>query len=141
MTEPVARRVALVSGGSRGVGRAVCLALAASGLDVAINYRRDEAAANDTADRARGLGVTARIYQAAVEDPDQDEQMVRQLLEDFGRADVFVHSAGNASRGNTVVDTDPAELGRLFNTHAAGAHHLCRLLVRRCAGSRVVTSC
>jgi len=70
--------------------------------------------------------------------------MVRRLLEDFGRADVLVHSAGNASRGNTVVDTDPAELGRLFNTHAAGAHHLCRLLVpemrRRARGDIVLIS-
>jgi 3-oxoacyl-[acyl-carrier protein] reductase len=129
VTGPEPRRVAVISGGSRGVGRAVTLALAAAGLDVAVNYRRDDASAHETAERAREFGVTARVYRASVEDADQDRQMVEELLADFGRADVLVHSAGNASRGHSVVDTDPAELGKLFNTHAAGAHHLCRLLV------------
>jgi 3-oxoacyl-[acyl-carrier protein] reductase len=127
--QAVPRRVAVVSGGGRGIGRAVVLALARSGFDVAINFRRDEAAAEQTADRARALGAAARTYRASVEDPVQDDAMVTRLLGDFGRADVLVHSAGNASRGNNVTETDPDELAKVFGVHAAGAHHLCRLLV------------
>jgi 3-oxoacyl-[acyl-carrier protein] reductase len=123
------RGVALISGGGRGIGRAVTLALAAEGFDVAVSYRRDEAAAQATAERARELGAQARIYAAAVEDADQDAAMVEAVLADFGRADALVHCAGNASRGNTVADTDPTEVARVFGVHAAGAHHLCRLLV------------
>jgi 3-oxoacyl-[acyl-carrier protein] reductase len=123
------RKVALVSGGGRGIGRAVCISLAAAGFDVAINYRRDRSAAEKTAADVREIGAVARIYQAAVEDPDQDAAMVAAMLSDFGRADALVHSAGSASRGNTVAGTDPTEVGRVFGVHAGGAHHLCRLLV------------
>jgi 3-oxoacyl-[acyl-carrier protein] reductase len=129
VSTPATRRVALISGGGRGIGRAVTVALAAGGFNVAVNYRRDEAAAQVTAKQAREGGATSRIYQAAVEDPDQDAAMVEAVLADFGRVDALVHCAGNASRGNTVVETDPGEVGRLFGVHANGAHHLCRLLV------------
>ncbi len=123
------RRVALVSGGGRGIGRAVSLALATSGFDVAINYRRDDAAAQQTAEDVRALGAKVSLHAASVEDPDQDAEMVAAVIADHGRLDGLVHCAGNASRGNYVVDTDPNELGKLFGVHAAAAHHLCRLTV------------
>jgi len=123
------RPVALVSGGGRGIGRAVCLRLAADGFDVAVNYRRDADAAADTVAAAQGIGATARAYAAAVEDAEQDRVMVEAVVADFGRVDALVHCAGNASRGHDVVDTDPAEPLKLFAVHAAGGHHLCRLVV------------
>ena len=123
------RRVALVSGGGRGVGRAAVLALAASGWDVAINCRRDREAADATAESARTLGATATVHVAGVEDAAADEAMVGDVLDRHGRLDGLVHSAGNASRGHHVTDTDPAELHKLFDVHAAAAHHLARLTV------------
>lgn len=135
------RPVALVSGGGRGIGRAVCLALAADGYDLAVNYRRDEAAATETVRRLAEQGATARAYPASVEDPGQDAAMVDAVVADFGRVDALVHCAGNASRGHDVVGTDPSEPGRLFGVHAGGAHHLCRLVVphlRAQGGGRIV---
>ncbi|HLX89822.1 MAG TPA: SDR family oxidoreductase [Acidimicrobiales bacterium] len=125
----MSNRVALVTGGSRGIGRACALALAADGCDVAVNYRRDEAAAADTVVALEALGRTARAYQASVDVAEEDEAMAAAVLSDFGQLDVLVHAAGIASRGQSVVDTDPAEVDRLMRTHAIGAHHLCRLLV------------
>lgn len=122
-------RVALVTGGSRGIGRASALALAGDGFDVAVNYRRDEDAATDTVRAVETLGRRARPYRASVEFAEEDEAMVAAVLEDFGSLDTLVHSAGIASRGHTVVDTDPAELERVVAVHALGAHHLCRLAV------------
>jgi 3-oxoacyl-[acyl-carrier protein] reductase len=122
-------RVALVSGGSRGIGRACALALAGDGFDVAINYRRDADAAAQTVADIEALGRRARAYAASVESADEDRAMVEAVLGDFGPVDTLVHSAGVASRGHTVADTDPAELERVVAIHAFGAHHLCRLLL------------
>ncbi|HLM96694.1 MAG TPA: SDR family oxidoreductase [Acidimicrobiales bacterium] len=124
-----AGRVALVTGGSRGIGRACALALAGDGFDVAVNYRRDEDAAADTVAAVEALGRRARPYRASVESAQDDEAMVNAVLEDFGALDTLVHSAGIASRGHSVVDTDPGELERVVAVHALGAHHLCRLVV------------
>ena len=124
-----AGRVALVTGGSRGIGRACALALAGDGFDVAVNYRRDADAAARTVADIEALGRRARSYAASVESADEDTAMVEAVLEDFGAVDTLVHSAGIASRGHTVVDTDPSELQRVVAIHAFGAHHLCRLVV------------
>ena len=123
------RRVALVTGGSRGIGRACVLELAASGFDVAVNFRRDGDAATATISDAERLGARARAYRASVDVLEDDEAMARAVEEDFGALDVLVHSAGIASRGSAVVDTDPTELDRVLRTHAISAHHLCRLLL------------
>ena len=69
-------RVALVTGGSRGIGRAICLALAEDGADVAVNYRRDAAAASETVAAIEALGRKARAYQASVDDFDALSVMV-----------------------------------------------------------------
>jgi len=122
-------RVALVTGGSRGIGRACALALAGDGFDVAVVYRRDEDAAVDTVQAIEALGRRARRYRASVESVPDDEAMVGAVLEDFGVVDTLVHAAGIASRGHTVVDTDPLELERVIAVHALGAHHLCRLVL------------
>lgn len=123
------RRVALVSGGSRGIGRACALALAADGFDVAVNYRRDAEAAHHTVQEIEALGGRAASYQASVESVEQDQAMVGSVLEDFGAVDALVHAAGIASRGRSVADTDPEELERVVGIHALGAHHLCRLVL------------
>lgn len=70
-------------------------------------------------------------YQASVDEAAQVEVMVAQILADLGRVDILVCNAGTASRGQSLVDTDPAELAGLFGTHVLGTAHLCRLLVPR----------
>lgn len=122
-------RVAVVSGGGRGIGAAIAKRLAAEGATVAVNYRRDDAAANATVAEIVGAGGKAIAYQASVDDAAQVEVMVAQILADLGHVDILVCNAGTASRGQTLVDTDPAEFGRLFGTHVMGAANLCRLLV------------
>ena len=123
------RRVALVTGGGRGIGRACALALAADGYDVCVNYRRDADAAGDTVRHIESLGRRALACRASVESADEDRTMVDAVLEELGGIDAFVHSAGVASRGHTVADTDPEEVVRLLGVHAVGAHHLSRLVL------------
>ena len=123
------RRVALVTGGSRGIGRAIALALAADGADVAVNYRRDEEAARATVADIEKLGRKAKAYSASVDDFEQDQAMVEGVLKDFGSVGILVNNAGIASRGNSVHDTDPEEMRRVVATHAFGAHYMSKLVL------------
>ena len=97
MKASLAGRVALVTGGGRGVGRGISMALAADGATVAVNYRRDSEAAEETV--------------AAIE-------------ANHGPIGILINNAGIASRGQSVEQTDPAELQRVVATHAFGPHYL-----------------
>lgn len=122
-------RVALVTGGGRGIGKAISLALAEDGATVAVNYRRDEDAANETVAEIEKAGGKAKAYAASVEDWDADKAMVEAILADFGHIDILVNNAGIASRGQSVADTDPAEMERVVRTHAFGPHYLAKLVL------------
>lgn len=117
-------RVALVTGGGRGIGRAIALALAAGGADVAINYRRDADAANATVDDLAALGVKARAYHASIDAVDDCRALVTSVTGELGSLSIVVNCAGIASRGHSVADTDPAELERVLRVHAMGPHHI-----------------
>lgn len=122
-------RVALVTGSGRGVGRAIAIALAEDGADVAVNYRRDEASAAETVAAIEKLGRKARAYQASIDSFDDDVEMVSLVEADFGPVSILVNNAGIASRGQSVVDTEPAELQRVVATHAFGPHYLAKLVL------------
>jgi len=125
----LAGRVALVTGGGRGIGRAIALALAEDGASVAVNYRRDDEAAQQTVKDIEARGAKARAYAASIDDWAADEAMVNAAVADFGHIDILINNAGIASRGQSVADTDPAELERVLRTHAFGAHYLCKLVL------------
>ena len=122
-------RVALVTGGGRGIGRAISERLAAAGATVAVNYRRDREAADETVAAIAAAGGSAVAYQASIDDAEADAAMVEAVVNDHGYVDLLVLNAGIASRGRSVVDTDPAEMERVVATHAFGAHHLSRLVL------------
>jgi NAD(P)-dependent dehydrogenase (short-subunit alcohol dehydrogenase family) len=122
-------RVALVTGASRGIGRAIAIGLATAGADVAVNFRRDEGAAKETVAEIQKLGRKAKAYSASVENFDEDAVMVADVLKDFGSIGILVNNAGIASRGQSVADTDPAEMERVVRVHAFGPHYLCKLVV------------
>jgi 3-oxoacyl-[acyl-carrier protein] reductase len=90
----LAGRLALVTGGSRGIGRAAAVALAEAGADVAINYHSCADAARLCMETARDLGVRARAYRADVSHQDEAESMVKTILEESGRVDILVNNAG-----------------------------------------------
>lgn len=122
-------RIALVTGGGRGIGRAISEQLAAAGAAVAVNYRRDAEAAADTVASIEAAGGVARAHAASVDDADAMSRMVAAITRDLGPVDLLVCNAGIASRGHAVADTDPAELVRVLTTHAIGAHHAARLVL------------
>ena len=116
-------RAAIVTGGGRGIGRAITLALAREGADVAINYRRDEGAANETIAEVEGMGRKGIAVQCDVTDWERVQGMVADVAKAFGKIDILVNSAGIVSRGAFSGDTEVEELHRVIDTHVFGTFH------------------
>src|SRR4029079_3038222 len=74
-------------------------------------------------------GGKAKLYQASVDDFDEAKAMVEQVIADFGGIDIPINNAGIASRGQSVADTDPAEMERVVRTHAFGPFYLSKLVL------------
>lgn len=125
----LAERVALVTGGGRGIGRAVSKAIAAAGATVAINYRRDESAARATKEEILSDGGAAEIFRASVDRVEECEELVHRISADLGAITILVNNAGIASRGLSVAETPSREVFQLMGTHVISAHTLCRLIV------------
>ena len=87
------RRAALVTGGAKGIGRAICRALAENGMNIAVNYAGSAAAAEETAAACRALGVQAVTLQADVRSPEVCQKLVEDTAAAFGRIDVLVNNA------------------------------------------------
>ena len=117
---------ALVTGGSRGIGRATALLLAQEGADVAINYVSNEQAAQDVAKRIEALGRRTLTLQGDVGDPDQVEAMFAVIGERWGGVDVLVNNAGGRCDG-TVLETDESDWERTLGVHVLGTVRCCRL--------------
>jgi NAD(P)-dependent dehydrogenase (short-subunit alcohol dehydrogenase family) len=86
-------KFALITGSSRGIGRGIALKLAEKGVTVAVNYLKDETAANDTLAKIKELGSDGFIVQADVSDPKDIARMVGEVRERFGKLDIFVSNA------------------------------------------------
>ena len=122
-------RVALVTGASRGIGRGIAVELAGRGARVAINYRRDEAAAAEAVAQARAAGGEAVALKASLAELEEVDALADGAVAQWGHVDILVHNAGVASRGLPVAETEPRELERVVRTHALGAHRLTNRLL------------
>ena len=125
----MADRVALVTGGSRGVGHAIAARLAADGAKVAVNYRRDADAAAAVVAEIEAAGGTARAYRASVDDAAAAGAMVEAIAADLGAVDVVVSNAGSASSGRAIADTTDEEYLKLLRVHTLGPLALIRQLL------------
>jgi 3-oxoacyl-[acyl-carrier protein] reductase len=126
---PLAGRTAIVTGGGRGIGRAISIALARDGAAVAVNYRRDASSAEQLAAELTAAAHVALPFRASLESNEQIDDMVAAVSAELGPPDIVVNCAGVASRGQAVADTDPAELTRLMAVNAFGPHRLAQLVI------------
>ena len=122
-------RTALVTGGSRGIGRAICLELAKAGCNVAVNYAGSAAAAEETAAQCRALGVRAQVFQADVSSAAACAALLEQVLAAFGRIDVLVNNAG-VTRDNLLLRMSEEDYDRVLDTNLKGAVFCCKAVAR-----------
>lgn len=121
-TRPLFGQVAIVTGSSRGIGRAIAIGLAKSGAQVVINYRSSEQAANEVAEICRAHGSRAITVRADVTDADQVDQLVNSALS-LGPPSILINNAGISAAG-LLIDTSLSEWNALIQ-HNLTAPFLC----------------
>ena len=117
--------VALITGGSRGIGRAICLELARRGAAVAVNYAGNSQAAEETVKLCRALGVEAEAFQADVSDPAACDALVTAVKERFGRLDILVNNAG-ISRDGLLMTAKEEDFTKTLDINLKGAYFCTR---------------
>jgi len=121
-------RTALVTGASRGIGRAIAVALAAAGADVAINYVSSEAAAKEVGDEIQKLGRRAILAQADVADYPDTFRMAQDVLKEFGHLDILINNAGISS-DKTFVKMDHASWRKVLAINLDGVFNCTKVFI------------
>ncbi|MZP29081.1 3-oxoacyl-[acyl-carrier-protein] reductase [Heliobacterium undosum] len=117
----VDKRAALITGGSRGIGRAIALQLAAKGYAVAVNYAGSADKANAVVDEIISAGGEAFAVQADVSQPEQVDAMIQKVLDTFGRLDVLVNNAG-ITRDNLLMRLKEDDWDNVIDTNLKGVY-------------------
>ncbi len=131
---------AVVTGGSRGIGRAIVLRLAEQGADVAFSYRGNEAAAKETAAAVEKLGRKAVPVQGDATDPAAAEALVKAALDAFGKVDILVNNAG-ITRDDLIMRMTPEMFREVLETNLFGAFYATKAVTRpmlKAKGGRIV---
>lgn len=124
----LAGRTALVTGASRGIGRAIAFALAAEGADVAVNYVSNEEIARSLVDEIRGQGRQAMLARADVSDYPDTFRMAQEVLKEFGHLDILVNNAGITS-DKTFIKMDHASWRRVLAINLDGVYNCTKVFV------------
>ena len=111
---------AVVTGASRGIGRAICLELARQGANVIVNYTGNVEAARQTAEECQSLGVQAFVYQADVSVAAQAQGLIEECISRFGSIDILVNNAGSA-RDNLMMRMSEEEFDKVLDINLKGA--------------------
>lgn len=121
-------KVSLVTGGSRGIGRAICLALAEERSAIAVNYNTNADAAKEVVAQLQKVGVKAKAFQADVSNEEQSHQMVEQILSEFGRVDVLVNNAG-ITRDRSFLKMTPDQWHSVLMVNLTGPFNITSALL------------
>lgn len=124
-----AGRVAIVTGATRGIGRAIALEIARRGADVAFNYARSSAPAEELKSEIEKLGVRALSFQCDVANTESAAEMVKQVKEAFGRVDLLVNNAG-ITRDNLILRMKESDWDEVIDTNLKGAWNFSKAALR-----------
>lgn len=122
-------QTALVTGASRGIGRSIALALADLGANVAVNYAGSEAAAARVVEEIRAKGVEAVALKANVGQTVEADELIKQVLDAFGRIDILVNNAG-ITRDNLIMRMKEEEFDQVIETNLKGVFNCLKAVTR-----------
>lgn len=121
-------RVAIVTGASRGIGRATAMAFAREGAKVVVNFHRERSKAEEVVEEIEKLGGATLAVQADVGDRGAVERMVEEALREFGAVDVLVNNAGVAMGGGSLLEFNEEEYDPLWRVNVKGVLHCTRAI-------------
>jgi 3-oxoacyl-[acyl-carrier protein] reductase len=133
-------KAAVVTGGSRGIGKAIALRLAHQGADVCFSYRGNTDAAEATKDEIEALGRKCLAVQADVTQPEAAESLVKAAVEAFGKVDILVNNAG-ITRDDLIMRMKPEDWRDVLETNLFGAFWTLKAVTRpmlRAKGGRII---
>jgi 3-oxoacyl-[acyl-carrier protein] reductase len=122
-------RVAIVTGGGRGIGRAIAIRLAGEGANLAVSYRSNDAAAEETAKKVRAAGVECELIKGDVSSPGDVEALFKGVSDAFGRVDMLVNNAG-ITRDNLMMRMKEEEFDDVVRTNLKGTYLCTRAALR-----------
>ncbi|PYZ93183.1 beta-ketoacyl-ACP reductase [Salipaludibacillus keqinensis] len=120
---------ALVTGGSRGIGKAICLELASQGVHVAVNYSGNKEKAEQVADECRTYGVEAMTIQANVADSASVQSMVKTVMGEFGAIEILVNNAG-ITRDTLIMRMKEEDFDAVIDTNLKGVFNCAKAVTR-----------
>jgi 3-oxoacyl-[acyl-carrier protein] reductase len=124
-----AGRVAVVTGGTRGIGRTIALRLAGEGANVAVSYRSNDEAAEETAASVRAEGVKCAVFKGDVASPADVQALFKGVSDVFGRVDILVNNAG-ITRDNLMMRMKEDEFDEVLRTNLGGTYLCTRAALR-----------
>ena len=121
--------VAIVTGGSRGIGKAICQSFAENGCDVAFTYNNSKESAENLAKELNKLGVKVKAYKSDASSFDDSSKLVDDVISDFGKIDVLVNNAG-IKKDNLLMRMDKEDFDSVVNTNLSSVFNLTKSSIR-----------
>ena len=122
-------KVAIVTGGSRGIGKAICQSFAENGCDVAFTYNNSKESAENLATELNKLGVKAKAYKSDASSFDDSSKLVDDVTSDFGKIDILVNNAG-IKKDNLLMRMDKEDFDSVVNTNLSSVFNLTKSSIR-----------
>lgn len=125
----IENKVAIVTGGSRGIGEAIVLKLAENGASVAFSYVSSDEKAKGLEEKLRSFGVNAKAYKSNAGDYNDSEKMVSEVIKEFGTVDILVNNAG-ISKDNLLLRMTPEQWDEVMTTNLKSVYNITKQVIR-----------
>ncbi|NLK93700.1 MAG: SDR family oxidoreductase [Clostridiales bacterium] len=121
-------KIAIVTGASRGIGRAIAINLAMEGASIVVNYSKDKEGAKETVEKIKKIGGTAIEIKKNISSYKETEELVKEVIDTFGKIDILVNNAGISKIG-LFMDATREEIDNVINTNLLGTMYLTRNVI------------